>query len=114
MSSARTGLAVMATVALAAVASAQRPDFSGRWQMDIDASSMPAAVRAKAGSLNAVMVVKQTDSAISHEALVDGKPRLVAGKPLVITYYRHSHDRDLVTRRGCADGRKNGRQYHRA
>ena len=64
MKRARIGMFAVAILAMATVAFAQKPDFSGSWTIDAEASGMAAGGRGPAGP----MVVKQTADTLTTEA----------------------------------------------
>ena len=63
MKRATIGMFAVAILAMATVAFAQKPDFSGSWTIDAEASGMAAGGRGPAGP----MVVKQTADTLTTE-----------------------------------------------
>jgi hypothetical protein len=71
MKLARTGIIAAAVLAVASVAFAQAPDFSGTWTVDTSAAPAPTTGTggggARGGGMAGPMVVKQTADAITIE-----------------------------------------------
>ncbi|HJR59370.1 MAG TPA: hypothetical protein VJ813_08235 [Vicinamibacterales bacterium] len=69
MKLARTGIIAAAVLAVASVAFAQKPDFSGTWTVDTSAAPAPPAGGggARGGGMAGPMVVKQTADTLTIE-----------------------------------------------
>jgi hypothetical protein len=73
MKVARVGIIATAVLAVATVAFAQKPDFSGTWTLDQEASGMPAGGgggRGGGGGLGQAATVKQTADSLVIERTV--------------------------------------------
>jgi polyisoprenoid-binding protein YceI len=67
MKRARIGMFAVAVLAMATVAFAQKPDFSGTWTLDPEASAMGQGGGQRMGGTAAPMVVKQTADTLTTE-----------------------------------------------
>jgi hypothetical protein len=67
MKRARVGIVGVAALAVATVAWAQKPDFSGTWQLDPEQSQMGGGGGARGGGGMAQMTVKQTADTLTIE-----------------------------------------------
>lgn len=82
MKLARTGIIAAAVLAVASVAFAQKPDFSGTWTMDPEASGMAAGAGARGGGrgMAGPMSVKMTADTLTVERTTG------AGATVTMTY----------------------------
>lgn len=67
MKRATIGMFAVAIFAMATVAFAQKPDFSGSWTIDPEASGMAAGGGGRMGGMAGPMVVKQTADTLTTE-----------------------------------------------
>ena len=67
MKRARIGMFAVAILAMATVAFAQKPDFSGSWTIDAAAVGAPAGGGGRMGGMAGPMVVKQTADTLTTE-----------------------------------------------